>query len=626
MAVNLGTAYIRIAPQLSGVQSSITKELNGVGASSGESFSKGFSTKAVAVGTFLGNLATKAFSSIGNALSSSLGAAVSRSDELSYRFAASMQNVGIAGDDAANAISRASDALIGLPTTTDDAARSIKKLASTTGDVNKATDYFLAFNNAVVAGAAPAERQSEAILQMGEAYARGKPDMKEWRIWMETMPGQLDQVAQKMGYGAGEAQQLGEDLRRGKVSMDDFMQAFSDLNTEGINGLPNLADQAQNAVGGLEVSMTRMKTAFTRGLASIIDNLQGDTNEIGKIFTGFGGVVEGILSGNSKKMLEGSQAIIESIGTIAPRLSKIIGDGIGYLSQFIRFNLPSILEALLKGLMDIFRALVAALPGLVKAIVEILPDLMRMITETLFAPETIQTLLDAALEIMIILAEALPDMIDALIDSIDVIIESVVGTLLKPENLQKMFVAAVKIIGALARGLTSAVNEVIKVATGIIGKIGEVFGNAWNTVKEWGSNIAKGLAEGIQNATEWVKQKIQQFCTNALDAIKSFFGISSPSKLMAEQGKFLAMGFGEGIEDNAKYATRAMDNMAEEVMAHSAYLNSALSNPLGSTIGLDSGNAIARNITQYNTFNQVADDLDVKEASRKLGFAVETAI
>lgn len=626
MAVNLGTAYIRIAPQLSGVQSSITKELNGVGASSGESFSKGFSTKAVAVGTLLGNLATKAFSSIGSALSSSLGAAVSRSDELSYRFAASMQNVGIAGDDAAKAISRASDALIGLPTTTDDAARSIKKLAATTGDVDKATDYFLAFNNAVVAGAAPAERQSEAILQMGEAYARGKPDMKEWRIWMETMPGQLDQVAQKMGYGAGEAQKLGEDLRKGGVSMDEFMQAFSELNTTGLDGLPNLADQAQKAVGGLEVSMTRMKTAFTRGLAGIIDTLQGDTNEIGKIFTGFGGIVEGILSDNQDKVNEGSYALVTSIETILPRLTSAIGTIISRLGTFIRTNLPSILNALVRGVSEILRALVAALPDLVKAIVEILPELMRTITEALFAPETIQTLLDAALEIMIILAEALPNMINALIDSIDVIIESVVGTLLKPENLQKMFVAAVKIIGALARGLTSAVGEIVKVAAGIIGKIGEVFNGAWNKVKEWGANIAKGLVEGIQNATEWVKSKIQQFCTNALDAIKSFFGISSPSKLMAEQGKFLAMGFGEGIEDNAKYATKAMDEMANEVMAHSAYLNSALSSPLSSTIGLDNGNAIARNITQYNTFNQVADDLDVKEASRKLGFAVETAI
>ena len=47
--------------------------------------------------------------------------------------------------------------------------------------------------------------------------------------------------------------------------------------------------------------------------------------------------------------------------------------------------------------------------------------------------------------------------------------------------------------------------------------------------------------------------------------IKSFFGISSPSKLMAKTiGKPMAQGMAKGILDNAKLVDKAMESMAPE--------------------------------------------------------------
>ncbi|WZU00611.1 tape measure protein [Erysipelothrix sp. D19-032] len=43
------------------------------------------------------------------------------------------------------------------------------------------TEMFLALNNAVLAGNAPMDMQRSALEQLSQAYAKGKPDMMEWR-------------------------------------------------------------------------------------------------------------------------------------------------------------------------------------------------------------------------------------------------------------------------------------------------------------------------------------------------------------------------------------------------------------------------------------------------------------
>lgn len=628
MAYNLGTAYIRIAPSLQGIQKSVTSELNKAGAAGGDSFNKGFSSKAVAVGTFLGNMATKAFSAVGNAISNSLSSAINRSDELSYRFANAMKNVGIDGESAKGAIDRVSEALIGLPTTTDDAARSIKKLASVTGDVDKASDYFLAFNNAVIAGAAPAERQSEAILQMGEAFARGKPDMKEWRIWMETMPGQLNQVAERMGYGANGAQKLGEDLRRSNVSMEDFMKTFNEMNLEASdpdNGFINLADQAKNAVGGLSVSMTRMRTAVTRGLADIIDSLQGSTNDIGAAFTALGSIAEGLLKGDTDKLNQGIDGIVKAIETIGPRIGGLIDKLVPTLIEFVGNALPKILNSMIKQAVSLVKKLVTSLPGIVSALAAALPSIITTLVNELFSPDTLQKLIDGAVDIIVALADALPDIIVALTDALPYIITSIVEVLTNPANMAKMMLCGPKIMMALLKGLLGAVGSLLAGIGVIMGKMLSKLGELPGMVVSVGKSLIEGLWEGIKNAKDWLINKLKSLCSAATDAIKKFFGIHSPSKVMAEQGKFIAMGLGKGIADNADYATNAMEKMADDVLNETSLLGSQFTTPLTANVG-GRGNSIARNINQYNTFNQISSEMDVKEISRSLGFAVETAI
>lgn len=260
----------------------------------------------------LGNLAAKGISKAIGVMSANMGDAIKRADTLN-NFPKVMSNLGIGADDAQKSINKLSDKLQGLPTSLDSAANSVQRLTSKNGDVAKSTDLFLAMNNAVLAGGASADIQATAIEQMSQAYAKGKPDMMEWRTMMTAMPAQLKQVATAMGYVDADA--LGQALRDGSVSMDQFMSTISELNTKGVNGFKSFEEQARNSTGGIGTSITNMKTAFVRGIADMVNNLNKSLEPVGGI--------SGVLSKVGKIGEKAFKSIGKAITKIMPTIISI---------------------------------------------------------------------------------------------------------------------------------------------------------------------------------------------------------------------------------------------------------------------------------------------------------------
>jgi len=214
---------------------------------------------------------------IGKLISSQMDDAVSRLDTLN-NFPRVMSNLGINAEDAQASIDRLQNALSGLPTTLDSASQSVQRLTSANNNIKASTEMFIAMNNAILAGGAPMEQQKTAMEQLSQAYAKGKPDMMEWRSMLSVMPAQLNQVAVAMGYAS--STQLGDALRDGTLSMNDFMLKMIELNQNGVNGFQSFEEQARNATGGVATSIANIKTAFTRGLADIM-NAIGQSNIAG---------------------------------------------------------------------------------------------------------------------------------------------------------------------------------------------------------------------------------------------------------------------------------------------------------------------------------------------------------
>lgn len=278
-------SYDQNTGQLNKAINSTESALETSGKSSGAKWANAWSIAA-------GSLISKGISKIASTISGQLDSAISRVDTLN-RFPKMMENLGISGEDAQKSISKLSDKLQGLPTTLDQGASAVQRFTSKNGDVAKSTDLFLALNNAILAGGASSEIQATALEQLSQSYAKGKPDMMEWRSAMTAMPAQLNQVAKAMGFGENAANELGEALRSGEVSMDDFMNTIVDLNKNGSNGFKSFEEQAKNSTGGIGTAIEVMKSRITQGIASIIEEI-GPEN-ISNFLIGIGNGIKGIL-------------------------------------------------------------------------------------------------------------------------------------------------------------------------------------------------------------------------------------------------------------------------------------------------------------------------------------------
>lgn len=237
----------------------------------------------------LGTLAAKGITKAISIFTSGLDSAINRVDTLN-NFPRVMSNLGISAEESAEVIQDLSEKLKGIPTTLDNAAASVQRFTSKNGDVKESEKLFLAVNNAILAGGASSEIQSTALEQLSQAYAKGKPDMMEWRTMMTAMPAQLKQVATAMGYV--DAAMLGEAVRAdgGEEEFARMMDTMVRMNSEGINGFKSFDEQARNATGGISTSVKNMRTAFVRGIGNIISSVNEALEPVG----GLSGVLANI--------------------------------------------------------------------------------------------------------------------------------------------------------------------------------------------------------------------------------------------------------------------------------------------------------------------------------------------
>lgn len=293
-ANNLGTAYIRIAPQMQGIQSTITRQLGGLGSKVGTQFSNNFTAKwGKAAGAIAGVTATVASKAVG-ALTSSIDGAIKRADILNA-FPKIMKNLGFETRESDTALNKLSDRIEGLPTTLDEIVTYTQRLASSTGNLNKgmynATNLAIAFNDAALAGGKGQYEANRAFEQFVQVVSRGRPSMQDWKIMMEVMPGQLAQMAKYMGKNNKSLQQFAKDAKKtvdeldgmdlynwisedknahAKERLAELQKAMIDLDEKGGAGIVSFKDQVGDATHTIGNAIRLIPVRITKAMAEVI--------------------------------------------------------------------------------------------------------------------------------------------------------------------------------------------------------------------------------------------------------------------------------------------------------------------------------------------------------------------
>ena len=315
-----------------------------------------------------------------------------------------------------------------------------------------------------------------------------------------------------------------------------------------------MSDEAVKASARYQDSLQDMTTAFDGVKRGIMGNF---LPSLADAMDGIGN----LLSGDSEKgfgqIKQGVSSFIETMTEAIPKIIEFGGTIVSALGQAIIDNLPTLLEAGLNAVLQIAQGISDNLPTLIPAIV----DAILLMVDTML--ENIDLLVDAALQLGIGIAEGLIEALPVIIEKMPTIISHIIDALLKA--IPKIAAAGVKLIGSLVKNLPAIIASIIKAVPKIIASLVKSFGAGNAKMAKAGLNLIKGLGRGLVEGAAWVVQKAREVASSVLNAVKSFFGIHSPSKVMIGVGRYIDEGLAEGIRANVGMAKEAMDSLSNVV-------------------------------------------------------------
>lgn len=115
-------------------------------------------------------------------------------------------------------------------------------------------------------------------------------------------------------------------------------------------------------------------------------------------------------------------------------------------------------------------------------------------------------------------------------------------------------------ISQIAQGMTNGKWQVNNEAKRIAKEANAISNENMNGYSS-GKNLVSGIVQGINNNKSLVSNAIKNVATGALSAFNIALGIHSPSRVMADQAKFIPLGIAEGVDSTSDKAVESMKNL-----------------------------------------------------------------
>lgn len=117
------------------------------------------------------------------------------------------------------------------------------------------------------------------------------------------------------------------------------------------------------------------------------------------------------------------------------------------------------------------------------------------------------------------------------------------------EKLPQVIELGMKMVLAIVSGLANNFPQIVRSVLDMMATIIKTFVSSLPDIVDVGKQIVKGLWEGIKAMGSWIKEKVSGFFGGIVDNVKGVLGIHSPSRVFAGIGENMALGLGEGWDD-----------------------------------------------------------------------------
>ena len=352
-------------------------------------------------------------------------------------------------------------------------------------------------------------------------------------------------------------------------------------------------DSVLNAVNRIKKAIEKVMAAIKKALTPIVELVKNVFAMLQGLIAQLFELVGSILA----KIIDWIAPVITIIGNFLSDVITVLGTIIGYIAKLLTpliNGIGKIISTILECLQKIWNTISDALSPAFEAIWNVVSKIFETIGNLL------QTIVDALSPAIDALADAFGAIFDAVANIISAIVEALAPIIqVIAEALGGIITVLAEIVGAVVDALAPAIKligDVLGAIFGVIAKIvnlvvdilkpvidvicnalkavGDVINGIFNGVKnvtskavETGKNIIQGIGTGIKNAATGLWNGIKNVGNNIVNGFKNFFGIHSPSKLMASEiGEYLPAGIDEGMKDAMPALLSSAENQMGELV------------------------------------------------------------
>jgi hypothetical protein len=321
-------------------------------------------------------------------------------------------------------------------------------------------------------------------------------------------------------------------------------------------------------------------------------------------------------------------ALVPALAKALPTLIPALIGAVTALINGLITALPTVIKVLLTALpmlidafIQLFMAIIKALPQIIAIIAQAMPTIITALVNGLTAPEALTAIILGAVELLLAIIKAIPIILPALIGAVPIIVKNIIKTLTSTEFIRAMTNAGVQLVQASIKGMVSMIGAVVGASWNILKAIKETLG--WENMKRIGTDVVKGLWQGIEDMGGWLKDKIIGFVKDKIPGpVREALGINSPSKVFAEIGRNIDQGLAQGVLKNSGMVENSVNKMAD-----AALYGAAIDPSINPNVNFGSSAAALSGINGGgNTTNQevnigtvaLGDESAVKEFFRQL--------
>jgi tape measure domain-containing protein len=216
------------------------------------------------------------------------------------------------------------------------------------------------------------------------------------------------------------------------------------------------------------------------------------------------------------------------------------------------------LKAIVMAMVELIPYALAALAVGIIAFAKVIGDGAPVIAESFMkvftamldtAVQMTPKVIDAGLKLILGLLKAIGDNIQKIVEAgINVIVGFLKGIASK---IGDIIDTAFKVIIAFINGLADAIDKnhiaLYEAVRKLVTAIGDAIIDFIPYMVSMGSDMIKGFIEGVKSMAGALWDAAKGVVSGAVDGIKNFLGIHSPSRVFAEIGRYSMMGFADGL-------------------------------------------------------------------------------